>query len=109
MDAGTTETNHGIIDYLLVTSTEWWDGLPDDVRTQLKTIIEEVTAARNAAAFEVNEQNKQLILDQGGTVRQLTPEQRAAWVDAMKPVWAKFEADVPADLVDAAQKANAGG
>ena len=106
---GVTETNHGIIDYLLVTSTEWWDGLPDDVRTQLKTIIEEVTAARNAAAFEVNEQNKQLILDQGGTVRQLTPEQRAAWVDAMKPVWAKFEADVPADLVDAAQKANAGG
>ena len=24
---GVTETNHGIIDYLVVTSVEWWDGL----------------------------------------------------------------------------------
>ncbi len=106
---GVTETNHGIIDYLVVTSVEWWDGLPDDVRTQLKTILDEVTEARNTAAFEVNEQNKQLILDQGGTVRQLNADQRQAWVDAMKPVWKKFEADVPAELVDAAQAANAGG
>ncbi|MEO1121762.1 MAG: C4-dicarboxylate ABC transporter, partial [Pseudomonadota bacterium] len=71
--------------------------------------LDEVTEARNTAAFEVNEQNKQLILDQGGTVRQLNADQRQAWVDAMKPVWKKFEADVPAELVDAAQAANAGG
>ncbi len=29
---GITETNHGIIDYMVVTSTDWWNGLPDDVR-----------------------------------------------------------------------------
>jgi C4-dicarboxylate transporter DctQ subunit len=35
---GVTETNHGIIDYLVVTSTEWWDGLPGDVRDQFDRI-----------------------------------------------------------------------
>ncbi len=104
---GVTETNHGIIDYLVVTSTDFWDSLPDDVRTQLTTIVNEVTVARNAEAFAVNEAAKQAIIDQGGVVRQLTTEQRQAWVDAMKPVWAQFEADVGADTIAAAQEINA--
>ena len=105
---GVTETNHGIIDYLLVTSTDFWAGLPDDQREQLGTIISEVTGARNAASTAVNEENKQAVIKAGGTVRTLTAEQRAAWVDALKPVWTKFEGDVPAELVDAAQEANKG-
>ena len=32
---GVTETNHGIIDYLVVTSTDWLDSLACDVRDQL--------------------------------------------------------------------------
>ena len=105
---GTTETNHGIIDYLLVTSTDFWNGLPDDQRDQLGTIITEVTGTRNAASTAVNEENKQLIIKAGGEVRTLTAEQRGAWVEALKPVWKKFEGDVPAELVEAAQEANAG-
>ena len=60
---GTTETDHGIIDYLVVTSTDFWDGLPADVRDQLATILDEVTAARNAESTAVNASNKQSILD----------------------------------------------
>jgi C4-dicarboxylate-binding protein DctP len=104
---GTTETNHGIIDYLVVTSTEWWDGLPGDVRSQLKTILDEVTETRNAESNRVNEEAKAAIIAAGGVVRTLTPEQRAQWVEAMKPVWAKFEADIGDDLIAAAQAANA--
>lgn len=103
---GTTETNHGVIDYLLVTSTEFWDGLPDDIRTQLDTIIKEVTESRNAESTKVNEEAKQAIIAAGGVVRTLTPEQRQEWVDAMKPVWSKFEADVGADNIAEAQKFN---
>ena len=104
---GITETNHGIIDYLVVTSTEWWDGLDADVRDQLGTIIDEVTATRNSEAFEVNEQAKAAIVEAGGEIRALDPEQRQAWVDAMKPVWAQFEGDVGADNIAAAQEFNA--
>jgi C4-dicarboxylate-binding protein DctP len=104
---GITETNHGIIDYMLVTSSEWWDSLPADVRDQLNTIITEVTEARNAESSKVNADAKQAIIDAGGVVRSLTAEQRQTWVDAMKPVWAQFIEDVGQANVDAAQAINA--
>lgn len=103
---GVTETNHGILDYLVVTSTKWWDGLPGDVRNQLATILKEVTETRNSESTKVNLANKKNIIDAGGKVRTLTPAQRQAWVDAMKPVWKKFEKDIGADLMQSAQKAN---
>jgi C4-dicarboxylate-binding protein DctP len=103
---GVTETNHGVIDYLVVTSTEFWDGLDADVRDQLATILKEVTEARNAESYAVNQENRKLILDAGGTIRELTPEQRQQWVEAMKPVWAQFEGDIGAELIEAAQAAN---
>ena len=105
---GVTETNHGIIDYLVVTSTEWWDGLPAGIRNQLSTIMTEVTVARNKAAFAVNEANKKKIMESGGKIRSLDAAQRKAWVDAMKPVWSKFEGDIGGDMIKAAQAANAG-
>ncbi len=103
---GVTETNHGIIDYLVVTSDEWWTGLDAGVRDQLSTILKEVTESRNKESFAVNEASKQKIIESGGTIRTLTAGQRQAWVDALKPVWSKFEGDIGADLIDAAQSAN---
>ena len=69
---GVTETNHGIIDYMLVTSTDWWDSLDAGVRDQLSKIIAEVTEARNSESTAVNESAKQEIISSGGVVRQLT-------------------------------------
>ncbi|MDA5093918.1 DctP family TRAP transporter solute-binding subunit [Aliiroseovarius sp. KMU-50] len=104
---GVTETNHGIIDYLVVTNVDWWEGLPGDVRDQLATIMDEVSKTRNGEAFAVNEAAKQSIIEAGGVVRQLTGEQREAWVAAMKPVWSQFEGDVGAENIAAAQDINA--
>jgi C4-dicarboxylate-binding protein DctP len=103
---GVTETNHGIIDYLVVTSDEWWEGLPADVREQFSKILREVTALRNGESTNVNNTNKENIVNAGGTVRTLTPEQRMQWVEAMKPAWKKFEKDIGKDLMEAALKAN---
>lgn len=105
---GITETNHGIIDYLVVTSVDWLDSLDADVRDQFLTILGEVTTTRNAEAFAVNESAKQAIIDAGGTIRQLDDTQRAAWVDAMRPVWTQFADDVGQDMIDAAQTFNTG-
>jgi C4-dicarboxylate-binding protein DctP len=104
---GITETNHGIIDYLVVASVDWLDSLDADVRDQFLTILEEVTVERNAAVNQVDKDARQAILDAGGTIRELTPEQRQAWVDAMKPVWEKFQDEVGLDMIDAAQAINA--
>lgn len=105
---GVTESNHGVLDYLVVTSTEFWDGLPGDVQGQLATILAEVTADANSKAGAINAANRQKIIDAGKEVRQLNDAQRGAWVDALKPVWKQFEKDVGTDMIDAAQKANQG-
>ena len=103
---GITETNHGIIDYLVVTSQDWWDSLDPAVRDQLSTILKEVTAARNSESFNVNEEAKKSIIEAGGVVRELDAKQRQDWVDAMKPVWSQFESDVGSENIAAAQKIN---
>ena len=105
---GITETNHGIIDYMLVTNIDWLDGLDADVREQFLTIVDEVTQTRNAESAQVNQEAKQAIIDAGGEVRQLTPEQRAAWVEAMNPVWEQFESDVGEENLEAAVSSNSG-
>lgn len=104
---GSTATNHGIIDYLLVTSTEWLDGLDASVRDQFVTIVAEVTELRNGESTRINAEARSAIEAAGGVVRDLTPEQRQAWVDAMMPVWDQFEGDVGADNIAAAQAINA--
>ncbi|MDE4133645.1 DctP family TRAP transporter solute-binding subunit [Phaeobacter sp. QD34_3] len=105
---GITETNHGIIDYLVVTSVDWLDSLDPAVRDQFLTILSEVTEARNSESTKVNNEAKEAIIAAGGTVRQLSAEQRQSWVDTMKPVWAQFAGDVGQDKIDAAQAINAG-
>ena len=58
----------------------------------------------NKQADDLNEEAKQAILDAGTTeILYLTPEERAKWRDAMKPVWKKFEGEIGADLVKAAK------
>jgi C4-dicarboxylate-binding protein DctP len=102
-----TESNHGVIDYMLITNAEFWNGLPDDIRAELDKIVTEVTAENNKIAGDLNAEAKQKIIDAGTSeIIELTPEQRAAWVEAMKPVWDEFSGEIGADLIEAAQAAN---
>ncbi len=104
---GITETNHGVLDYLVVASTDWLDSLDADTREQFLTILSEVTAERNAEVDKVDMEARQAILDAGGTIRELTPEQREKWLEVMKPVWDQFEEEVGAENIAAAQEFNA--
>ncbi len=102
-----TASDHGLIDYMVITNTKFWNGLPEDVRGELETIMEEVTAEVNRQADDLNQQARQAIASSGKTeIIELTPEQRAQWREAMKPVWKKFENDIGVELIEAAQAAN---
>jgi len=103
---GVTETNHGIIDYMVVASVDFLDSLEPEVREQFLTILNEVTVERNAAVGDVDLAARQSILDAGGKIVELTPEQRQVWVDVMKPVWTQFAEEVGQENIDAAQAIN---
>jgi C4-dicarboxylate-binding protein DctP len=95
------ETNHGVIDYMVVTNAKWWDGLPPDVRKGLSEAMTE------AIAFDINEADKKKIEAAGkARIQTLSKDDVAAWRTAMAPVWKKFEGDIGRDLIDAALKAN---
>jgi C4-dicarboxylate-binding protein DctP len=102
-----TASDHGLLDYLVVTSTEFWDGLPDDVRAEVKKAMDEAIAYGNKIAGEKAVGDRKAIEESGRSkVIDLTDAERQQWVEAMKPVWAKFEGDVGKDLLDAAIAAN---
>lgn len=102
-----TESNHGIGNYLLITNTQFWNGLPVPVRTELEAIIEEVTVEVNRQAEALNEKAKQNIVDTGKSeILVLTEEQRNAWRDAVRPAWKRFENEIGVDLIQAAEAAN---
>ncbi|WP_085902182.1 TRAP transporter substrate-binding protein [Kiloniella majae] len=103
---GITESNHGILDYLIVTSSEFWDGLPADIRGDLERILAEVSQERNSISAEINQANKQKVIDAGGVVRTLTAEQKAEWRKKLAPVWEEFTGDIGQDMIDAALASN---
>lgn len=100
-------TNHGVIDYMVVTNAKWWDGLPEDVRAGLEKAMEEATVFANNKAAELNERDRKRIIEADkAKVQQLSKEDVAAWRKAMEPVWKKFEGDIGADLIQSALKSN---
>ena len=101
------ETNHGVIDYMVVTNAKWWDGLPADVRQGLSTAMAEATKYANKLADDINEADRKKIADAGkAKIQKLTKDDLAQWKKAMEPVWKKFEGDIGRDLIDAALKSN---
>lgn len=103
-----TESNHGLLDYMVITNTKFWTGLPDDVRTELRKIMDEVSVEVNKQAEALNQGDKQRILEAKTTeIITLSDEERAKWREAMKPVWKKFEGEIGAELIKAAEAANA--
>jgi C4-dicarboxylate-binding protein DctP len=102
-----TESDHGLIDYMVITNTKFWKGLPDDLRGELEAIMAEVSVEVNRQADELNRTAKQDIAKAGTTeIIELSPEQRAQWREAMRPVWKKFEGEIGAELIQAAEASN---
>jgi C4-dicarboxylate-binding protein DctP len=105
-----TESNHGLLDYMVVTSKEFWLGLPDEQRAQVKEALDEALAFGNRIARDKAVEDKKLIAESGRSeIIELTPAEREQWVDAMKPVWKKFEKEIGAELIDAAFQSNQAG
>ena len=101
------ETNHGVIDYMVVTNVKWWDGLPADVRKGLTEAMTEATAHANKLALDINEADRKKIAEAGkAKIQKLSKDDVAAWRKAMEPVWKKFESDIGRDLIDGALKSN---
>ena len=101
------ETNHGVIDYMVITNAGWWDKLPADIRKGLQEAMDEATEYGNGIANQFNERDKKRIAEaHKAKIQELSKADLALWKKAMEPVWKKFEPDIGRDLIEAAEKSN---
>jgi len=101
------ESDHGVLDYMVITNAKWWNGLPPDIQKGLKTAMDESIAYGNKAAYqEALSFRDKIIADKKAEIVPLSKEQKAAWRTAMKPVWKQFEGDIGKSLIDAAERSN---
>ena len=102
-----TESNHGLLDYMVVTSKEFWMSIPDDTRAIVKEALDEAIVFGNKVAEDKSTGDRQMILDSNRSeIIELTDAERSQWVEAMKPVWEEFEKEIGKDMIDAAYKSN---
>ena len=102
-----TESSHGIIDYMVVTSVNFWEGLPEDVRAEVKKALDEAIAFGNQQALEQEVSNRKKIEESKQTkITVLTKEERQQWVKKMQPVWQGFEQVIGKDVIIEAFNAN---
>lgn len=102
-----TETNHGVISYMLISNQKFWNSMPYPVRIQLETIIEEVTVEVNKDAEALNQKAREQVVANGkARIVGLTPAEREGWRTAMQPLWKRFEGEIGGDVLRAAQVVN---
>ncbi len=107
VQADITETNHGLLDYMVVTSKKFMNSLTDEQKQIVKDSLKEALVLGNKLSADKALGDKKKIVDSGiSKVHTITDEQRQQWVDAMKPVWKKFEGDIGADVIEAAVQSN---
>ena len=85
-----TMTDHQYSFYLVGANKQWWDEMPDDVKTEVQAALDAATAWNMENAITINDDAMKFIEGEGVGVHYLTDEQRAVWVEAMKPVWAEL-------------------
>ena len=101
------DSNHGVLDYMVIGNAKWWAGLPPDIQKGLSEAMTESIKFGNKVAFEEDMAfRKKVIDDNKAKVLPMSKEHLTAWRTAMQPVWKKFEDSIGKDLINAALKAN---
>ncbi|MGE5339550.1 MAG: TRAP transporter substrate-binding protein [Gemmatimonadota bacterium] len=98
-------TDHGVIEYAVITNKKFWDGLPADVRGQLETAMKEATKYANSIAKQENDQALEKIKASGKcAVYVPTPQEKDAWKKALVPVHKEMESRIGRETIQAFYK-----
>ena len=104
-----TLSNHGYLGYAVIVNKKFWDDLPADVRGQLDKALTEATEYANSIAQEENDKALAAMKESGKTeFHELSADEKAAWMTALKPVYEEVAGRVGADVIAGIQKAAAG-
>ena len=102
-------SNHGYLGYAVIVNKKFWDGLPAEIRRQLEQAMREATAFEKTIAQRDNDRALEAIRKAGKTViYQPSPQEQAAWRNALLPVHRQMESRIGKDLIKAIGRETAG-
>ena len=97
------DSNHGYLGYMVLTSTKFWNGIPTATRQQLEEILAESLEYGNQIAREKELTDRQDVINKGvSEVYTISDADRLKWVEAMSPIWKRYESEIGRDLLQAA-------
>jgi len=103
-----TESNHGVLDYMVITSVDFWESLPEDIRLEVKKALDEAIAFGNEQALQLAVGDRKRIEESQKTkILVLSKDERQKWLEKMRPVWREFEKTIGKHVIDEAYRSNA--
>jgi C4-dicarboxylate-binding protein DctP len=93
-------TEHGVIEYAVISNKKFWDGLPADVRGALEGAMRDATKYANDIAKKENDDALDAVKKAGKTqIITLTADEKAQMKKALVPVHKENEARVTRELI----------
>jgi C4-dicarboxylate-binding protein DctP len=95
-----TLSDHGYLGYAVIVNKKFWDGLPADIRATLEGAMKDATKYANDIAKDENDRALAAVKASGKTqIITLTPQQKAAWKQALVKVHRENESRIGKDLI----------
>ncbi|MFY0543582.1 TRAP transporter substrate-binding protein [Brevibacillus sp. H7] len=98
-------SNHGRIDYIVLTNKKWYDGLPADIKKAFDEAMAEATKYERQLAVELDKGSEEKLRKSGKfQIIELSEAEREGFVKLMESVYSEFEKTVGKDIIDGAKK-----
>ncbi|MBW5444948.1 DctP family TRAP transporter solute-binding subunit [Cohnella sp. CFH 77786] len=95
-----TISNHSFLGYAVMTNGDFWNRLPSSVQTAIEESARETAAWIARKAAELNEDNlNRMKRDSGLTLYALSPDNRAALISVLEPLYAQFAREIGPELM----------
>ncbi len=101
------ESNHAYLGYAVISSTKFWNALPDDLRGKVEEALADAIVYGNSVAETKAKEDKASIVKSGeSNVLEMSLEQREKWKRAVKPLWKEYEDKIGSELINAAKSSS---
>jgi C4-dicarboxylate-binding protein DctP len=86
--------------YPWTVNKSWWEGLDPELRTIIQDVATEVNTKHRPIAEAASDKAIADMRAAGVDVHIQTPEERAVWMEATRPVWDQFKDQIGEDLIN---------
>jgi len=86
-----TETDHGYLGYVLLTSRKFWNSLPPDLQESMTEAVKKATDYERKISLEIDRRDRKRILDAGETeITTLSGEEKNIWIETFRGMYSQY-------------------